>query len=121
MSKFKTSKKSLKRNFEHLISVPNSALQYILWAYTPTAYVRGRWGWDADIYKVSPNTCIVTGIKSFGNRHPSEELCKKFNDKGKELFEEYHRSNDNDKYGVLQEVYKLLNGFCIETIYKERK
>lgn len=118
MGKIKTTKKSLRQDFVHLISVPNEKLSYILWAYTPVAYVAGKYGWDADVYSIDYKTCIVTGYRNFGNYHPSIELCKEYNDKGKELFQEYQRSNSDEKEAVLKKVDKLLNEFAVEATYK---
>lgn len=79
MLKMKVTRKYLCNNFTNIISAPYCALQDLLKHETPLWYTSGIYGWNADVYFVDIDTCIVTGYRPFGNVHPSHELTDTFN------------------------------------------
>lgn len=79
MLKMNVTCKYLRNNFTNIISVPYCDLQDLLRYETPLWYTSGIYGWNADVYLVDIDTCIVTGYRPFGNVHPSHELTGTFN------------------------------------------
>jgi hypothetical protein len=65
--KVKVTKKQVQENYKNIISVGYCDLQYLLRFKEPSYYTAGVYGWNADIYQVNYNTCIVTGYRPFGN------------------------------------------------------
>lgn len=79
MLKMNVTRKYLRNNFTNIISVPYCALQDLLRYESPLWYTSGIYGWNADVYLVDIDTCIVTGYRPFGNVQPSHELTGGFN------------------------------------------
>lgn len=64
-------------SYDYVISVGYCKLQNLLKFHNPIAYTSRIEGWAADVYDFG-NTAIVTGNAPFGNRHPSFDLCEKY-------------------------------------------
>lgn len=66
-------------NFTNIISVPYCALQDLLKYESPSWFTSGIYGWNADVYMIDFDTCIVTGYRPFGNIYPAYSLIDVFN------------------------------------------
>lgn len=65
--KVKVTKKQVQENYKNIIRVGYCDLHYLLRFKEADYYTAGVCGWNADIYQVNFNTCIVTGFRPFGN------------------------------------------------------
>lgn len=114
--KYKTTKKEVKSNYRSIIRLGAVELYYLLKFTEPVAYTSGVYGWNADIYDLG-NVAIVTGYRSFGNITPDYEIVEKYNQLGKEIYEEEHNPSkdwneeDEDKKNRLN---KLIEEFIKE-------
>ena len=79
MFKMYVTRKYVCGSFTNIISVPYCALQDLLKYETPTFFTSGIYGWNADVYMINFDTCIVTGYRPFGNIRPSYALTDVFN------------------------------------------
>ncbi len=80
--KIKTSKSALERSFKTIYAFGYCELQYELQGINPDYYVVGKYGWDADVYKLNNTTILVTGDRPFGkdpNRQEKKEVCAMIN------------------------------------------
>lgn len=64
--------------FTNIISVPYCALQDLLRYESPCFFTSGIYGWNADVYMIDFDTCIVTGYRPFGNIRPTYALTDVF-------------------------------------------
>lgn len=88
--KIRVTKKQVMSGYTNVIKVGYCNLQTML-TYVPERYYTcGNDGWHADIYEITPSTVIVTGYQPFGNIKPSYDLCKKYEDKAREILYENH-------------------------------
>lgn len=76
--KIKTTQKEIKENYKNVICIGYCEIQYLLYYKNADAYNSGVYGWNCDIYKISNNTCIVTGYRPFGNIRVKRELMKEY-------------------------------------------
>lgn len=65
--KVKVTKKQVQENYKNIICIGYCELQCLLRFKEPNYYTAGVYGWNADIYQVNYDTCIVTGYQPFGN------------------------------------------------------
>lgn len=65
--------------FTNIICVPYCALQDLLKYDAPLFFTSGIYGWNADVYMIDFDTCIVTGYRPFGNIRPNYALTDVFN------------------------------------------
>ena len=72
-------RKFVRSTFTNIISVPHYALQDLLRYESPIWFTSGIYGWNADVYMIDFNTCIVTGYRPFGNIRPTYALTDVFN------------------------------------------
>lgn len=79
MSKINVTRKFICNNFDNIISVPYCGLHYLLRYERPRWFTSGIYGWNADVYMIDFNTCIVTGYRPFGNIRPTYALTDVFN------------------------------------------
>lgn len=82
--KAKITKKYIKENFGKIYKAGYCDLQDTLKHREPDYYTAGVYGWNADVYILGLNTCLVTGYRPFGNIdiecqdcHAAEMLAKK--------------------------------------------
>lgn len=64
--KYKTTMRDVKANYSTIIKVGYCNLQHLLKYFNANAYTCGVYGWNADVYEIDNNTCIVTGYRPFG-------------------------------------------------------
>ena len=104
MGKIKTTKKAIMESYSKVISVGYCDLTYLLRGKYPIAYTSGVYGWNADVYQIDYNTCIVTGYRPFGNIASNEKsgLNTKYNKKARELTSDCLTWEDTQK--VLDEL-----------------
>lgn len=79
MSKINVTRKWVFHNFDNIICVPYCAMQDLLKYETPSWYTSGVYGWNADVYMIDFDTCIVTGFRPFGNIRPTYARTDVFN------------------------------------------
>lgn len=79
MVKSKVSRKWVMASFDRVISVPYCDLQFLLRHIEPSCYASYIYVWDADVYYIDKNTCIVTGYRPFGNIKPSYVINEIYN------------------------------------------
>ena len=79
MRKINTTRKYVCGRFTNIICVPYCGLQDLLRYESPLCFTSGIYGWNADVYMIDYNTCIVTGYRPFGNIRPSYALNDVFN------------------------------------------
>lgn len=82
--KLKVTKKQIKENYKFIIEASYCELQDLLSYKNSNFYTCGVYGWNADIYEISNNICIVTGYAPFGNIE-KHELNKKYNKKAEKI------------------------------------
>lgn len=87
--KYKTTQKAIKESYSKIVKVGYCNLQSLLNFKTPVAYTCGSDGWHADIYDIN-GVAIVTGYRPFGNITPDYKIVEKYNQLGKEIYEEEH-------------------------------
>lgn len=66
-------------SFTNIICIPYCRLQDLLRYESPHFFTSGIYGWNADVYMIDFDTCIVTGNRPFGNIRPAYELTDVFN------------------------------------------
>ena len=91
---YKTTKKAIMNGYSNVIYTGYCNLQNLLRYESVSAHTERAEGWEADIYHISANTCIVTGYAPFGNIKADYELCKKYDDRAREY--NTHRSGTAD-------------------------
>lgn len=74
MAKINVTRKWVYNNFDNIICAPYCSLQELLKDMRPSWYTSGLYGWNADIYIVDMNTCIVTGHRPFGDIKPPHDI-----------------------------------------------
>ena len=79
MSKINVTRKLVCNNFYNIISVAYCAAQDLLKYESPSWFTSGIYGWNADVYIINNDTCIVTGYRPFGNIRPTYALTDVFN------------------------------------------
>ena len=79
MVKINLTQKFVRSSFTNIICVPYCGLQDLLRYETPQWFTSGIYGWNADVYMIDFDTCIVTGYRPFGNIRPTYALTDVFN------------------------------------------
>ena len=79
MRKINVTRKYVCDSFTNIICVPYCGLQDLLKYESPSWFTSGIYGWNADVYIIDINTCIVTGYRPFGNIRPTDALTDVFN------------------------------------------
>lgn len=74
--KYKTTRRAITEGYGKIIEVGYCAMQNLLRFRNPVAYTCGVYGWNADIYEITPNICIVTGYRPFGNYSIDYEILR---------------------------------------------
>ena len=68
MMRVQVTKNDVMKQNRFVIRVGYCDLQYLLRFKDSQFYTAGMYGWNADIYQVSPSTVIVTGYRPFRKR-----------------------------------------------------
>lgn len=93
--KYETTEKAVLSNYPNVIKVGYCYLQTLLKFHSPTAYTASKtYGWQADIYEITPNTVIVTGYAPFGNIVPDYELIKEYENEAEILGDVFRHASD---------------------------
>lgn len=79
MRKINVTRKYVCSSFTNIICVPYCGLQDLLRYETTCLFTSGIYGWNADVYMIDFDTCIVTGYRPFGNIRPTYALTDVFN------------------------------------------
>lgn len=79
MTKMNVTQKFVRSSFTNIICVPYCGLQDLLKYEYPSWFTSGIYGWNADVYIINNDTCIVTGYRPFGNIRPTYALNDVFN------------------------------------------
>ena len=118
--KFKTTKKAVKANYPHIISVGHQKLYYLLSDLNEVAYTVRREGWASDIYELTPNVVISTGYHPFGTVKVSDSLCHKYEMQAQALIFETYLSIKG-RTTLKQKIAALRSQFIQEVLRGEGK
>lgn len=110
MNKIRVNKKNILNSYKNVIKIGYSDAQYLLSDQTERYYTCGVYGWNADVYEIDSNTCIVTGYRPFGNIDSNYKTLKKYEDKARQIMLDY--SIDYEKRA--KKVNKLLEKYIDE-------
>ena len=61
-----------------VIEIGFCGVQHLMQGLEPVAYTCGTYGWNADVYQISPTTAIVTGYRPFGNISPDYDVVSTY-------------------------------------------
>jgi len=110
--KFKTTKKAILNGYPNTISIGYCSAWNLLRYEEPVAYTCGTYGWNADIYQITPIIAIVTGYRPFGNIKAAYSNIREYEAKAKEINENYNLSYNDKKVAVTN----LLDEFITELL-----
>lgn len=79
MAKMNVTRKYVCSSLTNIISVPYCELQDLLKYESSSWFTYGIYGWNADVYMIGLDACIVTGYRPFGNIRPTYALTDGFN------------------------------------------
>ena len=96
--KFKTTSKELKNKVpsKYLFKIGYCGLQHLLWFEKPIAFNSGVYGWNYDVYCIN-DIYITTGYRSMVGQNIPYELAKKYDDKAKEIINQWTGNIDLKK------------------------
>jgi len=103
--KFRTTRKAITAGYYYTIECGYADLQHLLNYRNPVAYTCGTDGWNADIYEVGSNACIVTGYRPFGRIKANYERNREYDRKAEAIVHDYKRPYEERK----AELDRLLN------------
>lgn len=110
--KIKILKKDILKNYDNIICVGYCGLWYLLAHKNANFYTCGVYGWNADIYEINNNTCLVTGYRPFGNITSNKNIDKKYNEKAKKIY-----YNKKWKYETItKKLEKLIESYINECL-----
>lgn len=107
--KFKTTKRDIMANYGNVIKVGYCDLQNLLKYESPTAYISGVYGWNADIYDFG-EIAICTGYRPFGNIRPDWEIMDKYEKEAENIYKVYQYEDRIDTLKDLQK--KFIDEVC---------
>jgi hypothetical protein len=113
--KAKVTQKIVKAGHQHVLSVGYCDLQFLLRTRDANYYTTRAEGWAADIYSIGP-VAIATGYKPFGDIDPSYELCRLYDGKAQDVWNNYNLKYEEKK----EKIEQLLDEF-IKMAVKESK
>ena len=114
--KLEMRKKDVVNNFNNIICIGYCDLAWLLRGSNRLGYTCGIYGWNADIYVVRENVCIVSGYRPFGNIQPGYELVRKYNEKARKICENWDTTWEYQK----KRLEKLLNKFIDECLKEDK-
>ena len=119
--KFKASKKQIIDGYWLTISIGYCDLQNLLNYEEPIAYTCGNYGWNADIYQITPNIAIVTGYRPFGNVKANYDLNRKYEKEAGKIISNYDAglTYDQKKEKVRKLIDELVDLYRIEYLQKK--
>lgn len=110
MNKIRVTKKQIKNSYKNIIEIGYCGAQYLLGGQDARFYTYGVYGWNADVYEINYNTCIVTGYRPFGNIECNYKLLNEYEKKAEKIMLNY--SIDYNKR--IKKVNNLLEAFIDE-------
>ncbi len=106
----KLRKKDITNQFRYILEFGYCEIQWIESYLDKLGYTCGTYGWNADIYYINNDMCLVTGYRPFGNLDGSK-LFKNISLDIGEFFK------DNDDFNCRKNFIKML----FNKIYLELK
>jgi len=112
MTKFKTTTKFLRQNYDTILSVGYCDMSHLLRYTSPIAYNCGVYGWNYDAYEVD-NILICTGYRGMPacrNINNDFELIRDYEKKAQAIVENWNcwSNKQNDVNGLLNELLNKL-------------
>ena len=104
--KLQTTKANIRKNFSTILTVGYCEIQYLLNRCNAFAYSAGVYGWSCDFYQPSfkfSGVCIATGYNTerMGGKRVSYELTKEYEQKARELVNDYSQINKREALNAL--------------------
>ena len=104
--KLQTTKSNVRKNFGTILTVGYYELHYLLNRCSPFAYSVGVYGWNCNFYQPSfkfSGVCIATGYNTdrLGGKRVSYELVKEYEQKARELVNDYSQTNKREALNAL--------------------
>ena len=98
--------KEVKSWYNNIVSVGYCDLWYLLKCIDRDGYTSGVYGWNADVFQIGMNTCIVTGYRPFGNIDSNKySINKEYNEKAKKIWND-NRMNYETKKAKVEKLLK---------------
>lgn len=117
MLKLKTTKKTIKDNYNYIMGVSYCKMQYMLMYERPSYYNAGGYGWACDNYIITldngSDLIISTGYDYIKSKNITfdHEILKKYENKASEIYYNYDLKHE-DKKNMIKEVFnKYINTF----------
>lgn len=107
MSKYKTTKKTIKEGYNKILCIGNGNLQYMLRYIDPFAYSTRAEGWACDYYNIN-GTILCDGYAPIG-KNVSYDLMKKYDNRAREIRNLYLPYEEEK-----EKLNELLNQFMKE-------
>ena len=79
----KVTQKLIKGMYKNQIRLGYCELQTLLGYFERKFFTCGVYGWNADIYQINYNTCIITGYRPFGNISVERDIVNKYEEEAK--------------------------------------
>ena len=111
MGKYRTTKKSIKEDYTHILGTGYCNLQNLLRTQEPFAYSTRAEGWACDYYEID-GVCISTGYSPLDSKRMKHDynLEHEFDEKAREIW----NNSTLDYETAREEVKKLLHEFIKE-------
>lgn len=87
----KVTKKEVRSRFMTIIDAGNGYIWYMLDPFKRFGHTERAEGWGCDVYAFS-NVAITTGDAPFGNVKADYDLCRKYNQVAKGIYDSYCRN-----------------------------
>lgn len=110
----KVTKKLIKGLYKNQIRLGYCELQTLLKYFERKFFTYGIYGWDADIYQINYDTCIITGYRPFGNISVESEIVNKYEEEAKKI--DKLQTYDEQK----EQAKKLLEKFVDECLNQNK-
>lgn len=97
MMRVQVTKRDVMKQNRFVICVGYCDLQYLLRFKDSQFYTAGMYGWNADIYQVSPSAVIVTGYRPFGNVKVEFGILRGFENRASHILNQRELTYDEKK------------------------
>ena len=105
-------KKEVNGWYKNIISIGYCSAQYLLSGLNREGWTCGVYGWNADVYEINYNTCIVTGYRPFGNIDNKYKFLKEYEEKAEKVY-----YNNKMRYDTkMKKIEKLRNEYVEKTL-----
>ena len=105
----KLTKKEVMNNFRNVISVGYCDLCFLERRLDKIGYTCGVCGWNANVYRLNEDTCLVTGYRPFENCKTSANV-KEINKKAESIVKDYTISFEKQQEEIEKLVEEILKG-----------